>query len=306
VRSRRFPLGAAAVALVCILGSAACRSGTPATTSALGDGKITVGSFNFPENVLIGELYAQALEASHFQVVRELDIGTRELVDPALQGGLLEVVPEYAGSALVFLGGTAVADPSITLDRLRSAATSRGLTALDAAPAMDRNGFAMTAARSRSLGIEKLSDLRSRPGTLLFGGPPECPQRPLCLQGLTDRYGLKFARFVPLDAGGPLTVRGLNDGEIDVGLIFTSDPSFDTQGFVLLRDDLGLEPAENITPLVRNDTLARFGPTLSDTLNAVSTLLTTEALRAVNLAVSNGQPVGQVARDWLASQGLGP
>ena len=304
MRSSRFTLGVAALIFLLIV--VACRPGAPGATPALGDDQITVGSFNFPESVLIGELYAQALEASHFRVLRRLNLGTRELVDPALQRGLLEVVPEYAGSALVFFGGTPDADTSTTLGRLRSAVAARGLTALEAAPAMDRNGFAMTSAKARSLRVGKLSDLRSRAGSLSFGGPPECPQRPLCLLGLTDRYGLHFERFVPLDTGGPLTVRSLSDGGVDVALMFTSDPLFTTDSFLLLRDDLRLEPAENVTPVVLTGTLTYFGPALAGTLNAVSSRLTTQDLRAMNLAVSNGQPVAQVARGWLASRALAP
>ena len=104
--------------------------------------------------------------------------------------------------------------------------------------------------------------------TLKLGGPPECPERPFCLLGLKDTYGLEFAEFVPLDAGGPLTVTALTGGQIDVGLLFTSDPAIATNSFVLLEDDKQLQLADNIVPVVRQDVLDA-NPKVADILNTV-------------------------------------
>jgi osmoprotectant transport system substrate-binding protein len=292
------------VALMICGTAAACGSPRPVSRSAVGDDAITVGSFDFPESVLLGEIYAQALEAHGFKVIRSLDLGPRELVDPALSRGLLEVVPEYEGSALDFFGGTSQADPGATWDQLRVIAGARSLVTLKPARAMDRNAFAMATERAKALHVSTLSDLRPIAGTLVFGGPPECPQRPLCLAGLQQKYGLSFQRFVPLDAGGPLTVQSLRHGLVDVALLFTSDPSFAGVGLVQLRDDLGLEPAENVTPLVRADALQRF-PGMRQVLDEVSSHLTTDDLRRMNSQVALGQPVAAVARAWLASHGIG-
>jgi osmoprotectant transport system substrate-binding protein len=296
--------GAILTTMLLVLLGAACRSSTPRSASAIGDDSVTVGSFDFPESVLLGEIYSQALEARGLSVIRRLDLGPRELVDPALSRGLLEVVPEYEGSALEFFGGTSQADPQATWADLQVTAGAQGLVTLPAAPAMDRNGFAISVKEATLLGVKSLSDLKAYASQLVFGGPPECPERPLCLAGLQDRYGLRFERFVPLDAGGPLTVQSLRSGLVDVALLFTSDPTFASGAFVQLRDDLGLEPAENVTPLVRADALQRF-PAIRQALDDVSSHLTTTDLRSLNLAVANGQPVAQVASAWLASHGIG-
>jgi osmoprotectant transport system substrate-binding protein len=265
------------------------------------DDAITVGSFDFPESVLLGELYAQTLEGAGFRVVRQFDLGPRELVFPALQRGLLEVVPEYAGSALTFVGGTAVSDPAVTHARLLDAMASRGLAVLDLAPAQDRNGFAVTVATAARLNATSLDDLRPHAPTLAFAGPPECAQRDLCLKGLEDTYGLRFGDVLTVDTGGPLTVAALNAGTADVGLLFTSDPVLNGGPFVLLRDDRGLEPAENVTPVMHDEVARRFGPAAGQLLDRLSARLTTGALRDMNGSVESGLTPAEVARAWLAS-----
>lgn len=284
----------------------ACRSGSVVDTSALDDRAITVASFDFPESVLLAEVYAQALEAAGFTVDRSFNLGTRELVLPALQRGLVEVVPEYAGSALEFVGGHPDADPRTTHRRLVRAMGSRGIRVLDAAPAMDQNGFAVTTDLASLLGLRTLSDLTPHASDMVLAGPPECQQRPLCLPGLRDVYGLRFSRFVPLDAGGAITVAALRNGTADVGLLFTSDPTFRGNGFVLLKDDRGLEPAENVTPMINEEALTRFGNGVAAALDGVSSRLTLDALRSMNRSVATGASPAVVARAWLnAARGDG-
>lgn len=138
--------------------------------------------------------------------------------------------------------------------------------------------------------------------TLTLGGPPECPERPFCLLGLQDTYGLEFKEFVPLDAGGPLTVEALSGGQVQVGLLFTSDPAIAVNGFVLLEDDKGLQLADNIVPVVRKEILDAK-PAVADVLNSVISKLTQEELTNLNKAATvDGKPVPDVARDWLAAQ----
>jgi osmoprotectant transport system substrate-binding protein len=295
----------------CLLASAACsRSGSAtAPASILHDDAITIGAFNFPESDLLATLYGAALTRGGFHVELKLDLGPRELVDPALERGLLELVPEYAGSALGFLGGDVAEGVSgaatRTHDALVSAAASRGLTALDASPAQDRNGFVITEATARLYALQNLSDLAPYAARLTFGGPPECSSRPLCLQGLRSVYGLTFAGFVPLDVGGPLTVAALRSGQIDVGLLFTTDGSIDTNGFVLLRDDRLLQPSENVTPIVRPEVLDALGPRVADIVNRVSDHLTTDDLRAMNAQVDGGASRATVVGAWLDAHGMG-
>jgi osmoprotectant transport system substrate-binding protein len=278
-------------------------SGSPVTT-VLEDDTITIGSFNFPENEVLAEIYALALEGRGFRVERQLDVGPRELLIPALQRGLVELVPEYAGSLLGFLGGSASNDSATTHQRLAVELGPRGLIAMSAAPAEDRNTFAISATTAENLDVESLSDLTSFAPGMTFGGPAECPERPLCLKGLVDVYGLRFKEFIALDAGGPLTAQALNDGTIDVGLLFSSDPTLGAGRLVDLLDDRGLQPAENITPVVSGVTLERFGSRLADALNAVSALLRTSDLRELNAAMAAGRDAAEVARGWLRDNGF--
>ena len=244
------------------------------------------------------------LEGRGFQVERQLDVGPRELLIPALQRGLVELVPEYSGSLLGFFGGSASSDSSTTHQRLAIELAPLGLTALSAAPAEDRNAFAISATTAENLHLKSLSDLGSFAPGMTFGGPAECPERPLCLQGLENVYGLHFKEFIALDTGGPLTAQALNDGTIDVGLLFSSDPTLRAGGLIDLRDDRRLQPAENVTPIVSQATLERFGPRLVDALNAVSALLRTSDLREMNAATGAGRPAAEVARGWLRANGF--
>lgn len=140
--------------------------------------------------------------------------------------------------------------------------------------------------------------------TLRFGGPPECPERPFCLIGLQETYGLEFAEFVPLDVGGPITVEAVANGEVEVGLLFSSDPSIQANDFVELEDDQGLQRADNLIPVIRTEVLDA-SPGIEDLLNELSAALTQEELLALNtrVAVDEDAP-GDVAADWLADQGF--
>lgn len=285
-----------------------CGQGEPRRTIAVGDDAITVASFNFPESVVVAEIYAQALESTGFAVERQLDLGARELVEPALERGLVEFVPEYSGSALTFVtkGEAAVtADERATHRDLRSALAERGLIALAPAPAQNKNGVVTSEETSRRFGLKRISDLAPVASDLVFGGPPECPERPLCLPGLESVYGLKFRQFVPLDSGGPFTVQALSQGQVDVGLLFTTDGAIDANGFALLEDDRSLQPAENVTPVVHGEVIDRFGDELFRLVNSVSAELTTDDLRELNARVTiRGELVEDAAAGWLVDHDL--
>jgi osmoprotectant transport system substrate-binding protein len=285
---------------------AACGSPPAPQTTAVDDDAITVASFNFAESVLLAELYGQALRSAGFRVELALDLGAREFVQPALQRGLVELVPEYAGSALEFVAGngSASADERATHRALASAMASRALTVLAASPAQDRNGIVVTSETATRFDLHTISDLRPVAPQMAFGGPPECPERPLCLGGLQSLYGLRFESFVPLDEGGALTVAALQAGQVQAALLFTSDGQIDAHGFVLLKDDRHLQPAENVTPIVRTDVLARFGPKLVEVTNAVSAALSTEDLQRMNRDVAEGEAPAAVASGWLAERGI--
>jgi osmoprotectant transport system substrate-binding protein len=265
---------------------------------------ITVGSFDFAESAVLAEVYVAALRDAGAPVEHVARVGTRETMLPALQKGLIDVVPEYAGSALEFVGGDATADPAATHDALQDALAPRGIEALEPAPAQNRNGLVVTEEMASQHGLRRISDLTSVAADMTLGGPPECPERPLCLPGFREVYGLSFGDFMPLDTGGPVTAEAVSRGIVDVGVLFTADPSLDQHGLVLLIDDRGLQPAENVTPLVRMDALRRFGAPAVDALEAVSSALTTDDLRAMTARVLSGSAPAEVAKDWLVQNGL--
>lgn len=268
---------------------------------------VVIGSFGFSESEIIGEIYRQALEAKGFTVSHKAQLGSREaVVNPALRSGEINVVPEYIGTALeVTFGGEPTADPDATIEALRAEWEDEGFTVLDYTPAEDKNGIVVTGDTASELGLTKISDLKGKSDTLTFGGPSECPTRPRCLGGLESVYGLTFAEFKALDAGGPLTVEALAGDEIDVALLFTSDGVIAARGFVLLEDDQGLQPAENIAPVVAQELVDAYGSTFSDVLNDLSSKLTQDDLTELNKLVGyDGESAADAARAWLEDNDL--
>lgn len=212
---------------------------------------------------------------------------------------------EYTGTLLTFEGGTSSTDSDQTHADLVANLEPKGITVLDYAPAQDKNGFVVTADTAELYGLSKVSDLAAQNGNLVLGGPPECPEREFCLIGLTDVYGLEFASFQPLDVGGPLTVAALDGGEIDVGLLFTSDGVIAAKGYVLLEDDKLLQPAENIVPVIRTAVLDEYDSDLPDLLNDVASKITTAELSELNKRFSlDAEDADTLAKEWLADNGF--
>ena len=277
----------------------------PAASPEVG---LRVASFNFPESRLMAEVYAQALEDEGVAVVREFDLGPRELVQPALRQGLLDVVPEYLGTAFTEAEpGTSIEGEDAAEVRRRLAAVIEpwGLRVLEPAEAQNQNGLAVTRATAERRGLRRVSDLAAGAPRLVLGGPPECPDRRYCLIGLRDVYGLRFESFVPL-AGSDLVRRALEDDVVDVGVLFTTDGALAGDELVLLVDDRGLQPVENLVPVVRQEVLAGAdGERVEAVLDEVSGRLTTANLRFLNWRVTvAGNAPAQEARGWLVRQGL--
>ncbi len=275
-------------------------AGTCSTFS--GDGSLTVGSTNFSEQEIVAEIYTQCLEAAGYSADKKLKIGSREIVLPALQKGDIDLYPEYVGTLLTFLDGTPTSDVDKTVADLQAALKDKGLQVLTPSPAQDKNGFAVTKATADRLGLKKLSDLEGKSQDLVFGAGPECDQRPLCLVGLKQTYGLDFKSVKKLDSGGPLTKDALEKGDIDVGLIFTSDGAVAARGFVVLEDDKNLQPPDNVVPIVRTEVLKGD---LEPLLNALSAELTTEGLSELNkqVDIDKADPA-DVAKTWLTEHGF--
>lgn len=280
--------------------SAGDGEGTCATMGA--DGDLTVGSTNFSEQSIVAEMYIQCLEAAGVNVDTQLSIGSREIVLPALESGDIDLYPEYVGTVLTFLGGEPTPDLDESLEALRPLFEEKGVIVLEPAPAEDKNGFAVTQETADEFELTTLSDLEPVAGDLSLGGPPECSERQYCLIGLREVYGIEFGTVERLDAGGPLTKDALENGQIDVGLIFTSDGAVADRGFVVLEDDKKLQPVENIVPVIRDEVLT---PEIEELLNTLSADLTTEELSELNKSVDvDKEDPADAATTWLEDNGF--
>jgi osmoprotectant transport system substrate-binding protein len=265
------------------------------------DESIVVGGTNFSEQEIVAELYAQCLEAAGADVTKKLKLGSREIVLPALESGEIDLYPEYVGTSLTFLKGEPSPDLDESLAALREKFGAKDIAVLEPAPAEDKNGFAVTQETAVRYGLEKVSDLEPVAGELVLGAPPECPERPLCAIGLKETYGIEFAEIRKLDAGGPLTKDALENGDIDVGLLFTSDGAVTARGFVMLEDDKKLQPVENVVPVIREDVV---NDDIEALLNSISENLTTEELSEMNKQVDvDKEDPADVAEAWLRENG---
>jgi osmoprotectant transport system substrate-binding protein len=300
-RFRNAVLGAALLAVVLL--AAACG---PGEDDAVENerGAITVGAVAFAENEILGEMYAQVLEGAGYDVTRQLTIDSREILQPALQGGEIDVAPEYLATLIAFLDpeATPSTDPDEAYAQLEPLAEEHGLVLLDRSDVNNTNAFVVTQETAGEHGLATVSDLRPLAGDMTLGGPPECPEREFCIPGLRDVYGIEFGEFTPLDVGGPLTVAALDGGEIDVGLLFATSGVIQARDFVMLEDDQSLQAADYITPAVNADA---HSDELETLLNEISALLTTESMTALNARVEVDQDEpADVARDFLEESGL--
>lgn len=298
---------AIALVVAALVASACAGSSTTGGASTAPKPTVKVGSTNFYEQGILGELYAQVLENSGYTVERKFNLGNREIVEPALESGQIDLDAEYLATLLTFVDKTAKAstDPKETQKSLQAALSAKKLTVLDPAAATDQNGFVVTKDTAAKYNLKKMSDLAPVAAQLVLGAPAECPQRPFCLIGLKATYGLTFKDFKPLDAGGPLTVAALDGKQIDIGLLFTSDPTIVAKSFVLLEDDKHLQLSDNIAPVVRDDLLAKDDGTIKKLLNSISAKLSQDELNGMNKQVSVDKlDPKDVAKAWLKKQGL--
>jgi osmoprotectant transport system substrate-binding protein len=293
-----------AVVAVSLLAVAGC-GGQEALQEGGGGGSsgFVVGSANFPEQLILGNMYADVVEDQGVKVERRLNLGTRDVVFPSLESGELTLVPEYNGALLAYLskGESDVTSPEETTEELK-AELPKGLIALQASEAQDKDALVVTPETAKKYDLKTTSDLAPVADKLIVGGPPEMPDRPDGLPGLKRVYGIEFEEFKPLDAGGPLTTEALANGDIDVGRFFTSQGLIDARGWVVLEDDKELSPAQNIIPIIRKQDSSGK---IEDALNRLSATLTTEDLKKLNRRVEvDKEDPEVVAKDYLKQKGL--
>ena len=303
---RPFRLPRAALLVACLIALLpACTAPAPRGAERdTAEGTVRFASYDFAENQTLVEVYAQAARRVGLPVSVQHGVGTREVVQPALQQGVVDVVVDYLGTALEFARPgrpRTERTPEELHAALVEALGPSGATVLAPAAAEDQNGFAVTETFADDGRLKRLSDLEPIARNLVFGGPPECPHRPFCLPGLREVYGLEFGsvRSMPSRAA---TVEALLAGEIHVGLLETTDARLAEAPLVLLPDDRSLQPRENVVPLVRTETLDRFGEPLRTALDEVSARLTTADLVELNGAVDlDGLSPAEAAARWWAA-----
>ena len=269
--------------------------------------EITIGSKNFTEQKILGEIYAQALEAAGYTVNTELNLGDEKTALKALEGGQISAYPEYTGTALLsFFGFQAdelPSDETEAFEEAKKGFAEKNLTALEPTPFVSSNEVAVTKETADKLSLQKISDLEGQSQDLTLYGTPECRQRLDCLLGLQEVYGLDFKKFVPVDIA--LRHEVLSKGQADVSIVFTTDPQIKREGFVLLEDDKGMFPPYNSTLVVRDDVIKKAGPDFDATVALATEGLTDEVMQELNARVDLDKETPEaVAGQYLEESGL--
>jgi glycine betaine/choline ABC-type transport system substrate-binding protein/ABC-type proline/glycine betaine transport system permease subunit len=268
------------------------------------DTKITVGSKNFTEQKILGEIYAQGLEAAGYDVQKEFNLGDEKVAFKAFEEGEIDAYPEYTGTALTSLFGVASddvpRDPAAAFEDTRKGYADAGGVAYPPTPYTNSNEVGLTKEKADELGVTTISDLADKDQDLTLYGTPECRQRQDCLLGLQDVYGLDFKKFVSVAID--LRHEVLTSGKADLSIVFTTDPQIQREGFVLLEDDKQMFPPYNVTFVVRED-LADQG--IADVVAQVQEGLTDEVMSELNARVDlDKKTPEEVGREYLEESGL--
>jgi len=268
---------------------------------------LTIGSKNFTEQKVLGEIYAQGIEAAGYTVDTDLNLGDEQTALKAVKGGDIDAYPEYTGTALLsFFGKQADAlpsDPQEAYEEARAGFEADGLVAFPPTPFTSSNEVAVTQETADKLSLKTISDLKGKEGDLTLYGSPECRQRLDCLLGLKQVYGLKFGKFTPVDIAQRHEV--LTSGRADVSIVFTTDPQIQREGEVLLEDDMGMFPPYNSTLVTRQEVADEAGPDLEKTIELLQKELTDENMQELNARVDlDKEEPGAVAKAYLVETGL--
>ena len=269
--------------------------------------QLTIGSKNFTEQKVLGEIYAQGLEAAGYTVKTDLNLGDEQTALKALKDGEISAYPEYTGTALLsFFGKKAdqlPKDDQAAYEQAKEGFAREGIVAFPPTPFTSSNEVAVTKETADRLGLKKISDLEGKSQDLTLYGSPECRQRLDCLLGLQQVYGLKFKKFVPVDIAQRHEV--LSSGRADVSIVFTTDPQIKRQNEVLLEDDKGMFPPYNSTLLMKDATAQKAGPDLAKTLDLLQKPLTDDAMQELDARVDlDKKTPAEVAKEYLSETGL--
>ncbi|SDI78639.1 osmoprotectant transport system substrate-binding protein [Frankineae bacterium MT45] len=278
-------------------------SGGSNASAASGPGSVIVGSADFAENVLLANIYADAMSAKGVKVTKKLNIGERAAYIPALKDGSIDFIPEYSGSILYYLDPKATAKSPADVYAALPTAAGSDLSVLQYAAAQDSDTITVTKATASKYHLTSIADLQSVASKLTLGAPAAFQTRADGVPALKSVYGVTFGTFTPISASGSITVDSLKNGNIDAADIFSTDPSIAANDFVSLTDPKSMFAAQNIIPLVSK---AKLTSTITDAANAVSAKLDTATLASLVTKVQvDKQDSDTVAKAWLSSVGLG-
>jgi osmoprotectant transport system substrate-binding protein len=269
---------------------------------------ISIGAQDFGESLILSEIYAGALTDAGYDASTTEVGGFRDLLFGAFESGDVNMAIDYVASELEFLNdgaGQATSDVDETLTALEPLLEPMDIVAAIPSEAVNTNAFVITQETSDSLGITTLSDLAAKGADLTLGAPPDCESNGFCIPGLLRVYGVDLtANFTPLDAG--VVATSLDEGAIDVGVLFSTDGRIGSEGWVLLEDDKQMLAADNIFPIVSQEVVDAYGDDLIALLDQVSGALTTEVLIEMNQRYDvEREDADAIAEDWLADNGFG-
>ena len=268
---------------------------------------LTIGSKNFTEEFIVGEIYAQALEAAGYDIKTDLNLGDSTIAVNALKDGEISGYPDYTSTVLTEFFKTPVEDVPSDAQEAADVAQGEfegdGLTSFAPTPFADSNAVGTLTTTADELGLETVSDLEGQSQDLTLYGSPECRQRPDCLVGLEDTYGLQFKEFVPIDIG--LRYEVLDKGDADLSILFTSDAQlFNSDKYTLLEDDKGIFPAGNVIFITDPTVVDEAGPDYQSTIEAVQSQLTDPVIQELNARVDlDKEKPEDVAHDYLVEGG---
>jgi osmoprotectant transport system substrate-binding protein len=297
---------ASSIALLVALTLCACggEDSSPPTTKA-DSTPVRIGTKNFVESEILGELYKQALEAKGLRVELQSGVGSTEVTNAALRDGSLDLYPEYIGVLLAEVDKILQrpADPRAAYERAKTEEEKRGFTLLAQARMSNENALAVTRKFARSSGVRSIADLKSLRPAPRLGAAPEFRNRFEGAVGLRRRYGLNKLRLRDVDTNKGLQYPQLNSGKIDVALVYTTDRQLAGGRYTLLTDPEAVFAKQHVAPLISQKALKLHGPVLASTLNAVSALLTTPVMQKLNAEAGKREP-RDVADAFLRANGL--